>query len=318
MTTVFYSAFLSVFIALTKIFFVALVAGLLIRKKILPQSIIKILSRLTVTVLLPCLIFSNILRYFEPDRLSFWWLIPLLSVLMIGIGVGASAILFAKELPEKKSMLSLAGMQNAGYLVLPLGKILYPDQFDEFSLYCFLFILGMTPLLWSIGKVLSTTGNNSSFSVKGLFTPPLLANLIAITLVLTEFKTVIPEQSLHYIGVIGGVTIPVATFILGATLGDISFSARPPWVDTGRVILVKFLLLPVITLYLLSVFHIKESYPVLSNLLVIQSSSPAATAIILQIRAYGGNYQTTGNIMLTSYIICMFSLPFWLAMWQVL
>ena len=166
MTAVFYSSFISVFIALAKIFFVALIAGLLIRKKILPQSFIQILSRLTVNVLLPCLIFSNILQHFEPWQLSFWWVIPLISVAMIGIGVGAAAIFFAGELPEKKNMLPLAGMQNAGYLVLPLGKILYPEQFDEFSLYCFLYILGMTPILWSVGKVLTTKGSNSSLNLR--------------------------------------------------------------------------------------------------------------------------------------------------------
>lgn len=316
MTNVFFSAFGSVFIALTKVFFVAFVAGFLVKKKVISQNLIKILSRLTVNFLLPCLIFSKILIFFNPSEMQFWWLIPVIAVVMIFFGTGAGALLFIKELPAKKNMLPLSGMQNAGYLVLPLGKVLYPDQFDLFALYCFLFILGVNPLLWSVGKVLSTSQDSSSFSFKGLITPPLIANIVAIFLVITSFKNVIPAESLKYIELIGSATIPVAMFILGATLGDISLKSMPPWLDTLRIVFVKFLLLPCITVYLLYLLKIKDLYPLLANLIVIQSSSPAATGIILQVRAYGGDYQKTGSIMFASYFICMFSLPFWLAIWQ--
>jgi predicted permease len=90
----------------------------------------------------------------------------------------------------------------------------------------------------------------------------------------------------------------------------------PPWQDTGRILLVKFLILPLVTLLFLSFYGARDTYPLLANLLMIQSSSPAATGIILQVRAYGGDYQKTGNIMFISYLFCMFSLPFWLALWQ--
>ena len=316
MTSVFFNAFASVFIALTKVFFVALIAGILVRKKVVSQNLIKILSRLTVNFLLPCLIFSKILIFFNPNELQFWWLIPVIAVVMIFFGTGIGALLFIKELPAKKNMLPLSGMQNAGYLVLPLGKALYPDQFDLFALYCFLFILGVNPLLWSVGKVLSTSEDSFSFRLKGLITPPLIANIVAILLVITSFKNIIPSASLEYIGFIGSATIPVAMFILGASLGDISLKSLPPWIDSARIVFVKFLLLPLVTVYLLYFFNLKNTYPLLANLMVIQSSSPAATAIILQIRAYGGDYKKLGSIMLASYMICMFSLPFWLAVWQ--
>ena len=39
-------------------------------------------------------------------------------------------------------------------LVLPVGLAIFPEQFDRFALYCFLFILGFNAVLWSVGKAL--------------------------------------------------------------------------------------------------------------------------------------------------------------------
>ena len=66
---------------------------------------------------------------------------------------------------------------------------------------------------------------------------------------------------------------------------------------------------------ILGKLQLKDSHPVLANLLVIQASAPAATAIILQVRAYGGDVRKTGNMMFLSYLICLIALPLWLAVW---
>ena len=316
MFTTFYASFIPVLWALTKIFSVALVAGILVRTKVIPDKIIRFLSQVTVKFLLPCLIFSKIILHFNPEDVPFWWMLPIGAVVMIGSGILISGLLFIKELPEKKNMLALAGIQNASYLVLPLGKALYPQQFDEFLVYCFLLVLGVSPVSWSIGKVLSTTGDGTPLDFKKFITPPLIANVLAITLVLTGIRNLLPHTPVLYIEKIGSITVPLATFILGATLGNISFSKIPPLKDTLRVIAVKFLILPLLTITFICLTGINDNYPLLADLLIIQSSSPAATAIILQVRAYGGDYHKMGSIMLTSYILTMFVMPFWLALWQ--
>jgi len=37
------------------------------------------------------------------------------------------ALFFWGELPGKKNMLALAGIHNAGYLILPIGTVLFPE-----------------------------------------------------------------------------------------------------------------------------------------------------------------------------------------------
>ncbi len=318
MITTFYNAFIPVLWALIKIFGIALGAGILVRTKLLPQNSIKLLSQITVKILLPFLIFSKIVQHFNPADVPFWWMLPIGAVVMIGTGLIISAGLFRKELPEKKNMLPLAAMQNASYLALPLGLALYPDQFDEYLVYCFLFVLGVSPTTWSLGKYLATSGHTGKLDFKKFITPPLIANILAITMVLTEARRFIPETPLTYLSFIGGLTVPLAMFILGATLGSISFSKFPPLPDLSKIISVKFIILPILTILTLSILGIKENYPILANFLIIQSSAPAATAIILQVRAYGGDYHKMGSIMLICYLLSMLVMPFWLAIWQIL
>jgi predicted permease len=318
MITTFYNAFIPVLWALIKIFAIALGAGILVRTKLLPQNSIKLLSKITVSILLPFLIFSKIVLHFSPADVPFWWMLPIGAIIMIGFGLIISAIFFYKELPGKNNMLPLAAMQNASYLALPLGKALYPEQFDEYLVYCFLFVLGVSPTTWSLGKYLATTNHGGKIDIKKFITPPLIANILAITMVLTDLRKFIPDTPLSYVGFIGELTVPMAMFILGATLGSISFSRIPPLPDLSKIIAVKFFILPVAAIIILSLLGIKESYPILAKFIIIQSAAPAATAIILQVRAYGGDYHKIGNIMLICYLLTMFIMPFWLAIWQIL
>ena len=59
-------------------------------------------------------------------------------------------------------------------------------------------------------------------------------------------------------------------------------------------------------------------FPLLADVLIIQSASAPATAHILQIRTYGGDLKTAGGILFLSYIVCLVAIPGWLAVWKIL
>lgn len=319
MNEIFFHSFSTVFYAMLKIALISVFAGILVHKELVSQIQINALASMLVKIFLPALIFSNILSTFQPDTLPYWWLLPLSGVVMVTLGLGITFLFFFRELPEKRNLLPLASMQNAGYLVLPLGRVIYADQFDLFAMYCFLYILGYSPLLWSIGKYLSTNQvgqHNLGYSWSKILPPPVWANLLAMFFVLTNTRQWIPTPLFESIDLLGKAAIPVATFVLGATLGSISLKTWPSFWDTIRVLLVKFVLIPAITFLFLREVHLKESYPLLSELLIIQSASAPATAIILQVRGYGGDLQKVGSTMFISYSVTLLSIPFWLALWS--
>ena len=85
--------------------------------------------------------------------------------------------------------MAMAGMQNGLFIVLPIGRLLFAEQFDQFALYCFLLVMGLTPLMWSLGKVmLASSRTYGGFHVKDLMTPPLVATFISVGLVFCQSR----------------------------------------------------------------------------------------------------------------------------------
>lgn len=315
MNSLFGQTFVSVFGGLLNIFIIAGIAALLTRTKIVTQEVVNGLSRLVVIIFLPFLIFHTVITEFDPSLQSYWWTLPLAAIGMSAAGLLISWLLFFRKAAEKKYLFPLASMQNAAYLILPIGEFVYREQFEEFSLICFLIVLGLSPFMWTVGKLLLTRDDRKGPAFIKIFTPPFIANILSIILVLTGLRDKVPAFVVDASGFLGEATVPLATFIIGATLA-ISIASVPRFTDTLRVLGVKFLVLPVIAILLLKFFNTGEIFPLLADVLVIQSASAPATAHILQIRTYGGNLKEAGGIIFVSYILCMFAIPFWLTVWK--
>jgi predicted permease len=318
--------FQSTFVNILQVFLVALAAGVLVRLGWVTQSHIQGLSAATVIVFLPCLTFANITGNFRVEEFPMWWLLPISAVVMIAAGLLLGAVAFCRELPEKKSMLSLASLQNAGYLVLPVGQALFPAEFDSrFSVYCFLYILGINPILWSVGKWLATSGKSERIHWRAFVTPPFVAVIVALVVALTGLRDAVPAPAGVYvigpagraIHLLGLAAVPVATFVLGASLGSIKLDPGSHWWDGIRALGIKLLVIPALMVLVLKLTGWCSGNALLGAFFVIQAASAPATATILQIRTYGGDEQKIGSLLFAGYLLCAVTLPFWYALWCV-
>ncbi len=314
----FAAVFAAAVAAIAAIFAVVIGAGLLVRCGVITQPHIDALSSITVTVLLPCLIFAKITETLDPSSQPGWWALPLVAIAMALVGTALGALVFADNLSQKKNLLPVAGMQNAGYLVLPVGLALYPERFDAFALYVFLFILGYNPLLWSLGKVLVTGSKERPFEWRDLITPPLCASLFAIAVSLSGAAALLPRPLVVAIDLVGTAAVPMATLVLGAVLGSVAFSLRSHLGDALRTMSVKHVLLPALTAGVLLLTELPRANPLLAELLVIEAASAPPVAVILQARTWGGDERTIGGIMVLSYAACAVTLPAWIAAWRLL
>jgi malate permease and related proteins len=312
----FFSSFWVMLDAIGRIFLIIIAAGILVRLKVITQENIKSMATITVNILLPCLLFGNINTTFDPGAFHNWWLLPLSCVAMITFGLGLGYLFYPKSFHEKQYLFPLASMQNAIYLVLPIGRFVFPEQFDEFALYNFLFIIGFTPMAWSIGKVMITGRSFKTVRFSEFITPPFVAAIGSVLLVMVGLNKYIPTLVLDSVSLVGEATIPVSNIVLGATLGGISLKVWPKISDLLKVTTIKFVLIPIFTIMVLHFIGLKNANPLLANMLVIESAAAPATALILQVRSYGGDKQTIGSIMLISYALCLFTIPFWMAVWQ--
>jgi len=181
-----------------------------------------------------------------------------------------------------------------------------------------LFILGVSTALWSVGKYMVTAGENERIKLKELLNPPLIASLGSILIVLAGGAPFIPSAIMIPVDFIGQAAIPIATIVLGATLGSVSVRQLPPFADIIKVIGIKLVLVPALVILLLSHTQWLINYPLIADLLVLQASVAPATLLIVQVRKYGGNAQEVGSMMLITYTVCIFTIPAWLTFWRML
>lgn len=318
MFEIFSEAFVSMLGAVGRIFFIIIGAGFLVRKKILTEEHVRSLSRVTVNILLPCMLFTKISNNFDSSSIDYWWAIPLTSATMIFVGVFFGYVFYLRKRNEKQFLIPLASMQNAVYLVLPIGKFMYPNEFDQYTIYNFLFLIGFMPVVWSFGKVLVTGASFKTVKPKEFLTVPLIAAISTLTIVLLGFHKFVPKLVMDSLELVGDATIPISNIVLGATLGGISMKVWPKFVDILKITSIKYLFLPLSVLLVLHFIGLKETNPLLANMLIIESAAAPATALILQVRAYGGDRQTISSMMIISYAMCLISIPFWIAIWQLL
>jgi len=318
MSEIFFNTLSSNTLALVQVLLIALAGAVLVRTKVFKSGDVKGLSLMVINVLLPSMIFSKIVSSLDPQKFPLWWILPLVGIGLIIVGILFAVLFFMRDLSSKRTILPIASMQNAGYLALPLGQAIYPEHFDLYALYTFLIIMGLNPILWSVGKFLSTGGNNLEFSWKQFITPPFIANLLGITFVLSGLHQYIPKIVYNAIELTGTATVPIANFILGAVLGSISLKVWPTFGDAIRVLSVKFIIIPLITVLAMIALHMKASNGLMSDVILIQAVSPPAIAILIQIKNYGGDAQKSGSLMLIAYAACIFVIPIWMAIWSVI
>jgi predicted permease len=175
----------------------------------------------------------------------------------------------------------------------------------------------LSPLIWTYGKYLESPSSLNGRTITQVVTPPFVANILAITLVMLRLNDDIPGVIVESAELLGRATVPVATFILGATLGTV-FMRLPSFNEIIKVSVVKFVLMPAMMIGILYLLDLGSGYPLLADFLVIQAASAPATAHILIARTYGGDIDRIGGIIFVSYFITIIAIPFWLAVWRIL
>lgn len=311
----FFSSFLTTFHAIVPLLIVAGTAAFAVKKGIVIKEHIQGLSSATVYLFLPCLIMTKTIAKFEPDAISYWWIIPL-----IGLGINILGILFCFplfKLNEKSYPLwPVASIQNGIYLPLPLGLLLYQDQFDTFAIYCFLIIIGTTPAMWILGRLLLSGPKKEAIRISDFFTPPIIALLASIIIVITGLDKWIPGPVISAMDLMGQPTLPIAIFILGATLATINLADMPSVKETFNVAAIKFFLVPASIFGILAALDLNTTMPLFCSMMIIQAASPPATNLILIVKHYGGDDKAISSMMLFQHLICIAALPLWLALWQ--
>ncbi|MEI6631332.1 MAG: AEC family transporter [bacterium] len=301
-------------IAVLEIFILGAIGYFLVKKNILGEAGLDALSRLTIEITLPAMIFCQLIKDFSFKLYPDWWVFPLLSVgiTLLGLGVGGIFSWFISAGEQRHQFLSLVTFQNSGYLPLALVAALLPqEQLSQIFIYLFLFLLGFNIVIFSFGIYLLSFSKTNKFALGSLFSPPVIATLISLAALFFGLNRFLPEFIFRPLKMIGGCTLPLAIFVVGGNLAQI----RLQNINKKAILLMslaKLVILPAIGLFLI----VKLRLPQLIGLLIlIELAVPSATFLSVFIRQYKKEDLLISQGIFFGHILSIITIPIFLSLY---
>ena len=218
----------------------------IIRKRIVPENALGLLSPLALEVALPSLIFVNIITYFTPDEFPNWWQLPGYWLVFTAI-TALLAFMFsrtAKQQTRREFAFTLF-FQNAIFFPVALLTGLFPENQSYLS-YLFIFVIFYAAFLFNVSPYFFK-GIKSGLNIKKIFHPVLIATLIALALRLSGTSVLIPDYIIQIFRVVGAMAVPLIMIVLGGNIYvDYHRKGKFSYVEVSKFVIYKNILFPLI------------------------------------------------------------------------
>lgn len=226
--------------------FLLMLAGLGAAKfRLIDEKGFKGLNTLVLFFAQPAMILSKLQQDAEPQLISELIWVFVLTCATIALAGVIAFTLFLREPKERRSVLTnLAMVSNCGYMGYPVVTAVFGD---DALIYAVIFVAAFNLMCWTQGAYFY--GGRSAMQPKKLLTnPSLIAIAAGLTLFLTGLR--LPGFVNNALDMMGGVTTPVAMFVIGARL----ISLRPRHLTDVKLLLVCLLRLVVFPAMILLLF----------------------------------------------------------------
>lgn len=298
----------STLIGVGQAFVPGVIGYILLKRNFLGREGLTALSRLTLDVFLPLLIFIRLLRDFSFQTYANWWKFPLLSIAITAAGLAAGYVfsVFLKDRVERVQFVNLIAFQNSGYLPLVLvASLLSGPALDTMLIYLFLFLLGFNLVMFSAGVYMLTCDRKCPFNYWRLFNPPVAATLIGLALVYVGWQQYIPHTLTKPLAALGDCTVSLSMLVVGGNVAAIHFGTLR-LKAVSLMVFVKLLLLPLLGIAAVAWLQVPTA---LSFLIVLQLAMPPATNLSLIISQYAKEDLIISEGVFFGHIVAIFTLP---------
>jgi len=303
--------FLTVLGAVLPVFGVAAV-GLVIRKlNWLTEEADQSLLRVSVNLLLPCLILDSTLGNPALARIENLVLAPLFGYGTVAVGIllalGLRTFAGLKERSAARTFAVCVGIYNYGYIPLPLALLLF-DKATAGVL--FLLMTGVETALWTLG-VWTLTGGSPGQNWRRILNAPLLAIGLALGINVLGLNAHLPAPLLTGIHWLGQCAIPMALMLIGAIVADHlhEFHSHAGWRVIGVAVLLRQVALPIG--FLLVAKYLPASVE-LKRVIVLEAAMPAAVFPIVMARHYQGDPATAMRVVIGTSVVGLVTIPIWI------
>ena len=288
--------------AVISIFLIALAGVFLVRSKIISKEALKVLGSLIIYIFLPCLLFHKIAVSVSWEQLREYWVFPMTCVIYIfsGLLLGWITAKICKPRKEiEKGVIAAIAFNNSGYIPIALVAgitavfpvfISDPQAKAKAIAFIAIYLLGFSPILWTIGYSLISGNKISNMPLKKLFSPPIIGMLTGVCVAMTPLRNIfcVADGFLNPLyraaGVLGEATVPCVLILLGGCLASGPGRGVVNKRTVFSVILIKLIIFPAIAiLYILLLRHLGAlpANMLASIVLVIEAGSPPANNLVV-------------------------------------
>lgn len=295
-----------------------------------------LMIKLIINAGMPALVMSNILGSLDLDTLGN----PLLLIGLPVISMTATlliGILLAKILKpspvRRGGFIVMCAFSNSIFVGLPMNTGLFGSEAVP---YVMIFYMVNTTFFWTVGNYLISKSGEAnrgevqkpSFgqSLKKLLSPPLIALMIAIPLLVMEYflkrnaafmdafsasavygaVTLVQRSFVKMCGYVGNIVTPLALFYIGSALYEYGFKSLKPDRDMIVSIIVRFIAAPATMLLLCRLLGMNG---VGSGVFVVEAAMPVMTQAVVLAASYDADESFVAAGMCITTIGCFVLVP---------
>lgn len=269
------------------------------------------LLKLAVNLLYPALIFDNVHANSALRASGNLLWAPLVGFVTITGGIALcyfAARLFGLAGVGQRTFAFTIGIYNYSYITVPLMAALFGRE----SLgVLFAHNVGVEAAIWTVG-VLVLAGHSLREGWRQLYSPPVLALVLAVGVNVTGLGGHLPEVVLGVVRMLAACAIPLGLLLSGATMAEHLFS-RPAELFAWRTSLGAVgLRLGVLTGLFLLLAKYGPFSTDLKHVILAQATMPAAFLPLVIVKHYGGDSLTAVRGVLATVVASVVLMPLWL------
>lgn len=277
--------------------------GYFLRKiNIMNDGFTKGATDLIIYITLPAMVLSSMDRDFSKELASNGMIIFLLGALMYAV-LAALAFVFVWirkiNAQDKGVYLYMVIFGNVGYLGYPVAKIAFGDIGVFYTAF---FNIWFQLLTWTLGvKIMSKSKIKIS---RLILNPGLSATLLGVMIFF--FSWDLPTVIKNTLETVGGMTVPLAMFVVGAFLADAKFSDFITKIDLYLASIMKLAIGPLIMAMILY----RTNLPIIiKSIPIIMSGMPSGVNTAIFARMFDTDYKLASQGVVLSTALSLISLP---------
>ncbi len=283
----------------------------ILRRGIIPENVIAVLSRLAIDIALPSVIFARIMLNFDPQVTPGWWKLPFWWLLFAALALALS-LLFRYLVPKSFRSEFTVSLFFQNGLFFPI--IIIAGLFgagSPFLVQLFIFIILHPVLFFSTTHLFfkqhKGDSQKTALNLQRIINPVLLSTLLAMGIVLSGAERFFPGFLVTMFEMLGAMTLPLIMIILGGSLYiDFQKKGRIYLKEILKFVTVKNFVFPLIFMGLL--YLVQPAYHI-ALIVFLQSAVPPITGAPIQVARAGGNVSLTNQYVLGSFVVSVFSIP---------